>query len=50
MITHIFLFKGAAGLMKSARFTPLKTYATVVAAQRNALVKPLHLVKNTAVS
>lgn len=36
--------------MKSARLTPLKTYSTVVAAQRNALAKPLTLVKNVNVS
>ncbi|KAM7359761.1 succinate dehydrogenase [ubiquinone] cytochrome b small subunit, mitochondrial-like [Cochliomyia hominivorax] len=41
-------FNSAAGLLKSARLTPLKTYATVVAAQRNAVVKPLSLVKNAA--
>lgn len=36
--------------MKSARLTSLKTYSTVVAAQRNALVRPLALVKNVNVS
>ncbi|XP_075147867.1 succinate dehydrogenase [ubiquinone] cytochrome b small subunit, mitochondrial-like [Haematobia irritans] len=41
-------YNSAAGLIKSARLTPLKTYATVVAAQRSALVKPLSLVKNVA--